>query len=428
MSIVLVGLNHKSAPVEVRERLAFSDDACTASLHALVDGEAICEALIVSTCNRVEVVATTGSVDGPTGATRISNFLSDARNVPADFFHEHLYTHAEDEAVRHVFRVASSLDSMVVGEPQVLGQVRRAYSVAVAAGTAGRVIHRLMHHALHVAKRVRSETGIADSAVSISYTAVELGRKVFGSLKGTTVLLVGAGEMAELAAQHLAAAGAQRILVANRTHETATRLAATFGGEAVEFGALPTLLAQADIVICSTAAKDYVITPQMARAALEARRNRPAFFIDISVPRNVDPAVGQIGNLFVFDVDDLEAVIASNIRERESEAVRAELIVESEVMQFQQALRALDIGPTVGALRQKLQEIAQREYQRQRHKLGALTPAQEQAVEALLLSAVNKIAHPVISRMRRSHETGIEENMQAWRDIFALEEKPEDGA
>ncbi len=427
MSIVLVGLNHKSAPVEVRERLAFSDDACTESLHALVDGEQIREALIVSTCNRVEVVATTGNVDGQTGATRISNFLSAARNVPADFFHEHLYTHAEDEAVRHVFRVASSLDSMVVGEPQVLGQVRRAYSVAVAAGTAGRIIHRLMHHALHVAKRVRSETGIADSAVSISYTAVELGRKVFGSLKGTTVLLVGAGEMAELAAQHLAAAGAQRILVTNRTHETAVRLAATFGGEAVDFDALSTHLAQADIVICSTAAQDYVVTPQMARAALEARRNRPAFFIDISVPRNVDPAVAAIGNLFVFDVDDLEAVIASNIRERESEAVRAELIVESEVMQFQQALRALDIGPTVGALRQKLQEIAQLEYQRQRHKLGPLTPAQEQAVESLLLAAVNKIAHPVINRMRRSYETGSDANMQAWREIFALEEKSEEG-
>ncbi|HEX8181676.1 MAG TPA: glutamyl-tRNA reductase [Pyrinomonadaceae bacterium] len=426
MSIVLVGLNHKSAPVEVRERLAFSDDACTESLRALVDGEVIHEGLIVSTCNRVEVLAETGSTDSAAGATRISNFLSDVRRVPPDFFHSHLYTHAEDEAVRHVFRVASSLDSMVVGEPQVLGQVRRAYSLAVAAGTAGRVMHRLMHHTLHVAKRVRSETGIADSAVSISYTAVELGRKIFGSLKGSTVLLVGAGEMAELAAQHLVAAGAQRILVANRTHETGAELAAKFGGEAVSYNALTKHLADADIVICSTAADGYVVTPQMAREALEARRNKPAFYIDISVPRNVDPAVGAISNLFVFDVDDLEAVIASNIREREREAERAELIVESEVMQFQQALRALDIGPTVGALRQKMQDIARAEYQRQRGKLGPLTPEQERAVESLLLAAVNKIAHPVINRMRRSHETGVAENMQAWREIFELEEKTED--
>jgi glutamyl-tRNA reductase len=423
MSIVLVGLNHKSAPVEVRERLAFSDDACTESLRALVDGEVIQEGLIVSTCNRVEVLAETGSIDSAAGAMRISNFLSDVRNVPPDFFHSHLYTHADDEAVRHVFRVASSLDSMVVGEPQVLGQVRRAYTLAVAAGTAGRVMHRLMHHTLHVAKRVRAETGIADSAVSISYTAVELGRKIFGSLKGSTVLLVGAGEMAELAAQHLVSAGAQRILVANRTHATGAQLAAQFGGEAVEFETLTAHLAEADIIICSTAADGYVITPQMARAALDTRRNKPAFYIDISVPRNVDPAVGAIGNLFVFDVDDLEAVIASNIREREREAERAELIVESEVMQFQQALRAMDIGPTVGALRQKLQAIARAEYQRQRPKLGALTPEQEGAIEALLLAAVNKIAHPVISRMRRSHETGVDENMQAWRDIFELDEK-----
>ncbi len=312
---------------------------------------------------------------------------------------------------------------MVVGEPQVLGQVRHAYSLAVTAGTAGRVIHRLMHHALHVAKRVRSETGIAESAVSISFTAVELGRKIFGTLEGATVLLIGAGEMAELAAQHLSAAGAKTILVANRTHETGLLLAEKIGGRAVEFGDLPRHLAQADIVICSTGAPDYIITPPLARAALEARRNKPAFFIDISVPRNVDPKVGEIGNLFVFDVDDLEAVVTSNIREREREAERAELIVESEVMQFQQALRAMDIGPTVGALRQKMQDIARTEFQRQRNKLGQLTPDQERAVESLLLATVNKIAHPVISRMRRSHETGVEENLQAWREIFELDDK-----
>src|SRR5215210_5989603 len=246
MSIVLVGLNHKTAPVEVRERLAFTDESCADSLHALVDGETISEGLIVSTCNRVEVLATTGRLGAQEGASHISQFLSRTRELPRDFFLSHLYTHVDDDAVRHVFRVASSLDSMVVGEPQVLGQVRRAYSLAVDAGTAGRVLHKLVHQALHVAKRVRSETGIAASAVSISYTAVELGKKIFGSLKGATVLLVGAGEMAELAAQHLAQAGATRILVANRTHETAQQLAARFNGEAVEFSALGSRLAEAD--------------------------------------------------------------------------------------------------------------------------------------------------------------------------------------
>ncbi|HVG29818.1 MAG TPA: glutamyl-tRNA reductase [Pyrinomonadaceae bacterium] len=422
MSIVLVGVNHKTAPVEVRERLAFTDEACAESLHALVDGERISEGLIVSTCNRVEVLASTGDLEGATGASHIGDFLSRTRGVPADFFRHHLYTHLGDDAVRHVFRVASSLDSMVVGEPQVIGQVRHSYSLAVDAGTAGRVLHKLVHHALHVAKRVRNETGIASSAVSISYTAVELGKKIFGTLKGATVMLVGAGEMAELAAQHLAGAGASRLLVANRTYETARALAARFSGEAIDFGDLAARLAEADVVICSTAASDYVVTREMARAALEARRKRPAFFIDISVPRNVDPAVGGIDNLFVFDIDDLESVIASNIREREREAERAELIVESEVMQFQQALRQLDLGPTVAALRERLHEIAREEFKRQRARLGALSPEQERAVESLLAATVNKIAHPVITRLRRSHETGEDENVRAWRESFKLDE------
>jgi glutamyl-tRNA reductase len=423
MSIVLVGLNHKTAPVEVRERLAFSDEALTEGLRALVDGETVREGLIVSTCNRVEVLTASAGGNDPEAVGQLSEFLSRARSVPVELFSGHLYTHADEAAVRHVFRVASSLDSMVVGEPQVLGQVRRAYSLAVEAGTAGRVLHRLVHHALRVAKRVRSETGVAASAVSVSYTAVELGRKIFGSLKGATVLLVGAGEMAELAAQHLAGAGAERVLVANRTHETARRLAATFGGEAVEFGALEAALAQADVVICSTGAPDYIITPEMAERARQTRRNRPAFFIDISVPRNVDPAVAKLANLFVFDVDDLEAVVASNRREREREAERAELIVESEVTQFQQALHNLDIGPAVGALKDKLRRIALDEFERQRGRLGELTPEQERAIEAMLMSTVNKISHPVIHRMRRSYDTGEENEVQAWRDIFGLEEK-----
>jgi len=423
MSIVLVGLNHKTAPVEVRERLAFTDEACADSLRALVDGEIVREGLIVSTCNRVEILAASAGNHGAEAAGRLSDFLSRAREVPVELFSGHLYTHADEAAVRHVFRVASSLDSLVVGEPQVLGQVRHSYSIAVEAGTAGRVLHKLVHHALHVAKRVRNETGIAASAVSVSFTAVELGRKIFGSLQGATVLVVGAGEMAELAAQHLAGAGATRVLVANRTYETAQELAVKFGGEAVEFDALEQTLAEADIVICSTGAQDYVITPEMAERARASRRNRPAFFIVISVPRNVDPAVGKLGNLFVFDVDDLEAVVASNIREREREAERAELIVESEVMQFQQALRNLDIGPAVGALKGKLQRIAHEEFERQRSRLGPLSPEQERAIEAMLMSAVNKISHPVIHRMRRSYDKGEDGDVQAWRDIFGLEEE-----
>ncbi len=422
MSIVLVGLNHKTAPVAVRERLAFTEEACAEGLRLLVDGEIVNEGLIFSTCNRVEVLAATGSERVVEGKERIEDFLSQSRCLPHEDFSGHLYSHADDAAVRHVFRVASSLDSMVVGEPQVLGQVRRAYSVAVEAGTAGRVLNRLVHQAFRVAKRVRTETGIASSAVSISYTAVELGRKVFGNLKDRTVLLVGAGEMAELSAKHLVSAGVSRVLVTNRTESAARQLATQFGGEAVDFAHLAKHLAEADIVICSTGASEYLITPAIAREALEIRRNRPAFFIDISVPRNIDPEVGRIPNLFIFDIDDLESVIASNIREREREAERAELIVESEVMQFQQSLRTLDIGPTLGALREKLQEIARSEMARQRQRLGALTPEQERAIESLLMSTVNKISHPIIYRLKSSYDAGETDEAQAWRDIFGIEE------
>ncbi len=422
MSIVLVGVNHKSAPVEVRERLAFNEDACSRGLRQLVDGEVVREGLIVSTCNRVEVLAETNKDRLAETIERVNKFLGGSDSLPPSFLETHLYQHTDDEAIRHLFRVTSSLDSMVIGEPQVLGQVRRAYSIALEAGTAGRILNRLVHHAFRVAKRVRTETGIGANAVSISYMAVELGKKIFNSLEGHTALLIGAGEMAELSARHLVNAGVSRVLLANRTGDRAERLAAELGGQAVSFDRLFDYLAEADIIICSTAADEYVITEQMAREALSKRRNRPSFFIDISVPRNIDPAVGKIANVFVFDIDDLESVISSNIREREREAERAELIVESETMQFQQTLRVMDIGPTIGALRNKLQDIARLELNRQRTRLGPLTAEQETAIEALLVSTVNKISHPLLSHMRRSFDASDTETIQAWRDIFGLEE------
>src|SRR5690349_19339668 len=294
MSIILIGVNHKTAPVEIRERLAFSDAACMDGLRRLVDGEVVREGLIVSTCNRVEILSATTSEQMESGAGRLAQFLDAAASLPAGFLSNHLYSHRDEEAVRHLFRVASSLDSMVVGEPQVLGQVRRAYSVAVEAGTAGRVLNRLVHHTFRVAKRVRNETGIAASAVSISYMAVELGKKIFDSLKGCTVMLVGAGEMAELSARHLVNAGVTRVIIANRTEETARQLAGEFGASTVSLDQLDQSLAEADVIICSTGAPDYVITGERTRKALERRRNRPTCFIDISVPRNIDPAVGKI--------------------------------------------------------------------------------------------------------------------------------------
>jgi len=422
MSIVLVGVNHKTAPIEVRELLAFSDEACTDGLRRLVDGEIVREGLIVSTCNRVEILSATTTEQLDTGTERITEFLDTNRRLPQGFLDQHIYRHRDEEAVRHLFRVASSLDSMVVGEPQVLGQVRHAYSLAVEAGTAGRVLNRLVHHTFRVAKRVRSETGIAANAVSISYMAVELGKKIFDSLKGHTVLLIGAGEMAELSARHLLNAGASRLLIANRTEEAANRLANEFGGVAVQLEELEKSLAQADVVICSTGSPTYVVTEEMIRRSRERRRNRPMCLIDISVPRNIDPNAGNVPNVFVFDIDDLESVISSNIREREREAERAELIVQSEVMQFQQSLRLMDMGPTLGALRQKLQDVARTELQKQRNRLGPLSPDQEAAVEQLLMATVNKISHPVLNQMRRFYEASDTETMQEMADSFGKED------
>src|SRR5713101_4104312 len=422
MSIVLVGVNHKSTTLAVRELLALSDDACASGLRSLVDGEIVREGLIVSTCNRVEVLTETAKGQLNETTERIIEFLTRANELPRTQFETQLYQHTDDQAVRHLFRVASSLDSMVVGEPQVLGQVRKAYSIALEAGTTGRILNRLVHHAFRVAKRVRTETGIGANAVSISYMAVELGKKIFDSFAGQTALLIGAGEMAELAARHLVNAGVSRVLLANRSEEPARALARELGGTPVDFARLAEYLPQADIVICSTAADHYIVTEQMVRDALTKRRNRPAFFIDISVPRNIDPAIGKIPNVFIFDVDDLESVVSSNIREREREAERAELIVESEIMQFQQALRALESGPAVGALKQMLQDIARQELKRQRNRLGALSPEQESGIENLLVSTVNKISHPVLSQMRHSTDASDAEIIQAWRDIFGLEE------
>jgi glutamyl-tRNA reductase len=422
MSIVLVGVNHKSTPLAVRELLALSDDACTTGLRALVDGEIVREGLIVSTCNRVEVL--TETADGRLNETseRIIEFLTRANELPRSQFESQLYKHTDDQAVRHLFRVASSLDSMVVGEAQVLGQVRHAYSIALEAGTTGRVLNRLVHHAFRVAKRVRTETGIGANAVSISYMAVQLGKKIFDSFEGRTALLIGAGEMAELAARHLVNAGVSKVLLANRSQEPARALASQLGGTQVDFDRLAEHLHLADIVICSTAANQYIVTELMVREALAKRRNRPSFFIDISVPRNIDPAIGKIPNVFVFDIDDLESVVTSNIREREREAERAELIVESEIMQFQQALRALENGPAIGALKEMFQDIARLELKRHRSRLGPLTPQQESGIENLLMSTVNKLSHPILSQMRHSSDASDAEIIQAWRDIFGLEE------
>jgi glutamyl-tRNA reductase len=405
MNIVLIGLSHKTAPVEVRERLAFSDGRLSAALATLVDQEIIDEGVIVSTCNRVEILAS-APAGAQKGITRLTDFLCDFHSLPLNNINGHLYCHADTEAIKHIFRVASSLDSMVVGESQILGQIKEAYQQAVDAGTVGRVLSQLMHRTLSVAKRIRTETAISQKPVSISSVAVDLAYRVFGELSDNTVMLVGAGEMGELAARNLAEAGAGKLMVTNRTQEKAEAVARQLGANTISFDSLYDALPATDIVICSTGASDYVIRPAQTRAALKSRRKGPVLFIDISVPRNIDPAVAQVDNTFLFDIDDLEAVVKTNIREREQEARSAETIIEAEVQLFAKHLLSLDIGPSVLEVKKLLSEMAMGEFKRNRKRLG-INPEQEAAIQEVLIPAlVNKLSHPVIVHLREAARNG----------------------
>lgn len=401
MEIVLVGANHRSAPVSLREQLAFTDDGCVSALRELLALSTVKEALILSTCNRVELLAVISDQPAKDGVDQLSTFLSESSSISKGELSKHLYSYTNEDAIRHLFRVASSLDSMVVGEPQILGQIRNAYSFATAAGAAGTILNKLLPQALHVAKRVRNETDIASSAVSVSYMAVELGRKIFDSLEGRTALVIGGGAMAELVARHLIKSGVHRVFFANRTQAKAEELAQTFGGQAVALDQVAGHLAEADIVICSTSSPTYVITADMLRAARRPKQRRPIFLIDISVPRNVDPAVSEIENSFVFNIDDLKSLVLSNVDKRQREAQRAETIVEQEVVRFREVLQGLKLGPAISRLRERMQQIAREELARQREHLGPLTLEQECALEDLLFSTIKKISHPIITQMRR---------------------------
>src|SRR5256886_6132935 len=325
MQLAIVGLSHKTAPVEIRERLALNSDMLRTALTSLVGRDDVSEAMILSTCNRVEVVA-----ESPDDR-RIREFLCEFHRIPHDDVSKHLYSFRNTDAIRHVFRVAASLDSMLVGDPQILGQVKEAYRIAMDAGTVGMHLTALMNRAFAVAKKVRSETGISQSAVSVSYAAVELARKIFGDLSGKTVMIIGASKMGELAARHLKRAGATSVLVTNRTFERAVELAKVFEGAAVPFEHFTDHIDRADIVISSTGAPHFIITKSMGEQVIHRRKNKPMFFIDIAVPRDIDPMVNEIDNAFLYDIDDLQQVIDANLKERLKEAMRAEEIVDNEV-------------------------------------------------------------------------------------------------
>lgn len=407
MNFVVVGLSHKTAPVEVRERLNFPISELLAALRELRGLDGIAEGLILSTCNRVEVVCRAEEdADAPPA---LASFLARSRYFDLAELQKYLYSHTGREALRHLFRVASSLDSMILGEPQILGQVKQAYAMAKAAGAVGGLLEEVLTRAFAVAKKVRSETGIAAAAVSVSYAAVELAKKIFGDLNGKTMLVIGAGKMSELAAKHLLKNGAASILVTNRTFERAQEMAHLFGGRAIRFEQLADYIPLADIVITSSAAPHYLIHKEDGPRFLHARKNRPMFFIDIAVPRNVDPALNDLDNLFVYDIDDLQQVVEANLRERMKEAERAEQIVEHEVDRLVERLKTLEVVPTIVSLQERLEEIRRGELERARRKLGPLEPEQEEALEEMTRSIINKILHTPITQLKSvaQHPDGL---------------------
>lgn len=420
MEIVNVGLNHRAAPVEVRELLAFSPTNLAAGQATLL--ERTVESVILSTCNRMEIYAVTTA--GTSGVETIKAFLSDFHGLACADFSPFLYSHHAMDAVDHLFSVASGLDSMILGEPQILGQVRDAYEGALSCQAVGPVLSRAFNQALKVGKKVRSDTGISRHAVSISYAAVELAREIFGGLANRKVLIIGAGKMGELAARTLLDNGIAELLVTNRTFATAVELAARFGGRAADFALLPELLGQADVVITSTGAPGFVVSPAMVRQAMQGRRNRPLFLIDIAVPRDVDPQVQQLDNVFLYDIDDLHAVCAANMEARRKEVILARKIIDDEIAQFAAWWECRGVVPTITALRERVEEIRQAEVERAVGRFGGMSDGQRSTLDAMSCAIVNKILHQPIMRLK-AKSNGYEgaEYARVLRELFALDKE-----
>ncbi len=411
--LVLIGINHKTAPIELRERIAISRDDLSDATRALAAQPGVSECMIVSTCNRVEMLA---AVESP--ETDLTQFLHNHFGLDQALLAPHIYEHRDQQAVRHLFRVASSLDSMVVGEPQILGQVKEAFAAARAAGTVSGQLEHLLQSAFAAAKRVRTETAIGSNSVSIASVAVELARKIFGSLQGRTVFLVGAGKMSELAARHLVQQGAGAILVTNRTLERARQLAEPFDGRVIPFEKLYETATEADIVISSTGAPHPIFRREHGQQFMHRRRNRPMFFIDIAVPRDVDPSMNKVEGIFVYDIDDLQAVAASHIAERQSQAGDAETLINAEVERFHQRRRAVNVAPAIVSLQRQAEEIRANELKRMHAKLGVLSEEQLAAIEALTRGLVNKFLHPPMQALkqaaRENDSTRVDALCEAW--------------
>ncbi len=423
MELIVLGLNHKTAPIEIRECLAFKSEDIEKALAQARTLPSLKENMILSTCNRVELYAVSRETEK--AILDLKTFLSQFHHLPLKQFEGSLYAHTGNEAVQHIFRVASSLDSMVIGEPQILGQIKEAYEMAAERKTSGLILHRLLHRAFHVAKRVRTETRIGNSATSVSSVAVELARKIFETLEEKVVLLIGAGEMCELAAQHLISGGVGQVLVTNRTHERALSLAQKFKGVAVPFEEIYQGLGRTDIVISATDARHYILEHDPIARIMKSRKQKPIFFIDIADPRNIDPRVNDLENVYLYNIDHLQKVANDNIQDREQEARKAEAIVQQEMVKFVGWYRSLGFTPTIVALRNKFEEIRQGEMEKTLSRLPNLSDREKNSLDALTAAIVNKILHDPLSLLKRVKEDGMADfYLDTIQTLFQLKVAP----
>jgi glutamyl-tRNA reductase len=419
MRYQLIGVNHNSAPLDVRERLAIPESRLPEACRDLTTHPGIEEGMIISTCNRVELITHTAN-----GSADLRGFLRNRFQLKQEDLDPHLYEFRERDAVRHVFRVASSLDSMVIGEAQILGQVKAAYATARSVGAVHGQLDQLLTRAFAVAKRVRTETTVGSSSVSIASVAVELAKKIFGSLQGKTVFIIGAGKMSELAARHLIAHGCESIFVSNRTYDRALALAQKFDGQAIKFDDLYESCDRADIVITSTGSPRAIFHREHGEQFLSRRKNRPMFFIDIAVPRDVSPEMAKLDGIFAYDIDDLQQAVSSHVADRRAEAERAEAIIASEVEKFEARTHTLDVVPTIVSLQDHLETIRQAEIDRVRGRMGHLTPEQEMAVEALTRGIINKVMHtPITTLKSAAKESEAMTVIDVVRRLFNLQAK-----
>ncbi len=423
MEILIVGLNHKTAPIEVREKVAFDGPKLDEAVNILKTSGVLKENIILSTCNRVEIYAGVNETDA--GVEGIKDFISDFHKVPKDLLDKSLYIHKGPEAIRHMYRVAASLDSMVVGEPQILGQLKDAYDAALKNKTTGMYLNKLMRESVSVAKRIRTETKIAESAVSISFAAVELAKKIFDDLATKSFMLIGAGEMAELAARHLINSGVKDVYVTNRTTARAEELAHEFHGKVILFDNFTLELRYTDIVICSTGAPHYILMKDQVHKIMKERRQKPMFIIDISVPRNIDPRINDLDNVYLYDVDNLQGIIDTNIQERAKEAEKAEQIVDEEIGSYLKWTAALTATPTIVALRNKAEEIRKDELEKTLKKMGPLEEKTIRAIEQLTSSIVNKLVHPPTAALK-AEEEDKEQMLGIIQKLYNLEIESDD--